>query len=143
MKVLHRILFHILAASHESVLMDAGTFSSFIFYDYCTLDCICIKMSPAFQHQLAQCCPIPEMAPIPGHPLVGLAFHILWLQALQPFHSQKVCVWNLGCVIRCLRIADTQENMAGVFELIQGTCRPSLKMGRGDEQKPLRHCIRH
>ncbi len=27
-------------------------------------------------------------------------------------------------------------------ESIQGTCRLSLKMGRGDEQKPLMHCIR-
>ena len=28
------------------------------------------------------------------------------------------------------------------LESIQGTCRLSLKMGRGDEQKPLMHCIR-
>ncbi len=28
-----------------------------------------------------------------------------------------------------------------VLKLIQGTCRLSLKMGRGDEQKPLMHCI--
>ncbi len=28
------------------------------------------------------------------------------------------------------------------LESIQGTCRLSLKMGRGDEQKPMMHCIR-
>ncbi len=29
-----------------------------------------------------------------------------------------------------------------LLESIQGTCRLSLKMGRGDKQKPLMHCIR-
>ncbi len=29
-----------------------------------------------------------------------------------------------------------------ILESIQGTCRLSLKMSRGDEQKPLMHCIR-
>ncbi len=32
--------------------------------------------------------------------------------------------------------------VTGDLESIQGTCRLSLKMGSGDEQKPVMHCIR-
>ena len=46
----------------------------------------------------------------------------------------------LSCYLKSIRHASfTQRNQ---LESIQGTCRLSLKMSKGDEQKPLLHCIR-
>ncbi len=37
---------------------------------------------------------------------------------------------------------EIDQLMLHILKSIQGTCRLSLKMGRGNEQKPLIHCIR-
>ncbi len=48
--------------------------------------------------------------------------------------------------ICCFFFLSSKDVITGTAEItlesIQGTCRLSLKMGKGDEQKPLMHCIR-
>ena len=65
------------------------------------------------------------------------------------------CLIMLTHVIVCLFVSFLREGenislwevlicyykIVQMLESIQGTCRLSLKMGRGDEQKPLMHCI--
>ncbi len=57
-------------------------------------------------------------------------------------HCVKDCVdvFRRGWMDLNYSIEVEKLGLANV-ELIQGTCRLSLKMGRGDEQKPLMHCI--
>ncbi len=51
----------------------------------------------------------------------------------------KVCRAVIGTYSYVQAFSTQQQNL---LESIQGTCRISLKMDRGDKQKPLMDCIR-
>ncbi len=77
-------------------------------------------------------------------------------EVIQTFHPGWFYLWILlshaaSCIIVFWPELSHHETYSSKSELcslhsqlesIQGTCRLSLKMGRGDEQKPMMHCIR-
>ncbi len=60
-----------------------------------------------------------------------LKCHKIWFEQLGNECKLRLIVWQ-----------DCDLKFVMLLKSIQGTCRLSLKMGMGDEQKPLMHCIR-